>query len=146
MHKQIQNDLVMPRIFRKFLLVEAMLYLLLARLTLICLPFKVLTWFMTRLAKLPELQGEERKSLIRAVRWSILRTSHRLPVKIVCFPRAIAAQAMLRRRRIGTTLYYGAATQPGKGLTSHVWVQDGQDGVIGYRAAHGYKIIAKYPE
>lgn len=101
---------------------------------------------MNRHARQPELQGEERQALINAVRWSVLRASHQLPVKIVCFPRAIAAQAMLRRRKVGTTVYYGAATQPGKGLLSHVWVQDGQAGVIGFRAATGYKIIATYPE
>jgi transglutaminase superfamily protein len=145
MRKHILNELVRPQIHRKFLFAEATFYLMLARLALVCLPFKMLVWFMNRLSRQPELQGEERELLIRAVRWSILRASHRLPVKIVCFPRAIAAQAMLRRRRIGTTLYYGAATQPDKGLMSHVWVQDGQEGVIGFRAANGYKIIAKYP-
>lgn len=146
MHKHIRNDSGRLLIYRMFLLVEATLYLLMARMALVFLPFKVLARFMNRLSRQPELHGEARKSHIKAVRWSILRASHRLPLKLVCFPRAIAAQAMLRRRRVGTTLYYGATTQPDKGLISHVWVQDGQAGVIGLRAANGYKIIARYPE
>lgn len=141
MRKQLFNN-----ILRRLLLIEAMCYLSLAKVALICLPYKRLTWFLNRPAKQPELRGEEREMLRKAVRWSILRAAKLLPWKTVCFPQGIAAQAILRRRRISTTLYYGAATQPDKGLTSHVWVQDGSEGVIGHRAANGYKIIAKYPE
>jgi len=131
---------------KRLLLVEAILYLLLARVALYCLPFKMIVWFMNRHTKQPQLQGEARECLRNAVRWSVLRATQILPGKTVCFPRAIAAQAMLRRRKIGTTLYYGAVTQAERGLTSHVWVQDEQSGVIGLRAAHGYKTIARYPE
>jgi len=146
MSKLAPNDSVIPRRYRTYLFIEATLYLLLAKLALACLPFKIIALFMNRHSRQPELHGEERQALINAVRWSVLRASHQLPVKIVCFPRAIVAQAMLRRRKVGTTVYYGATTQPGKGLMSHVWVQDGQAGVIGFRAAAGYKIIATYPE
>jgi len=118
----------------------------LARLALLCLPFNRLVWFLNRPARQPELEGEERELLRKTVRWTILRAVQLLPGKTVCFPRGIAAQALLRRRRVSTTLYYGAATHPVKGLTSHVWVQDGSNGVIGHRVANGYKIIAMYPE
>lgn len=74
-----------------------------------------------------------------------MHASHVLPFKIVCFPRGFAAQAMLRRRGITTTVYYGAASRSGRGLVTHVWVQDGAEGVMGLRAATGYKVIAKYP-
>jgi hypothetical protein len=130
----------------RLLLVEAVLCLLLARAVLWCLPFRMIEWYMQRRARQPQLQGEARSILRNAVRWSILRATVLLPGKTVCFPRAIAAQAMLRRRRVGTTLYYGAVTQAEKGLKSHVWVQDGTSGVIGLRAAHGYKTIARYPD
>jgi len=128
------------------LLLEAMFSLLLARLALQCLPFKAIMWFLNRPTMQPELQGVKREELRKAVRRSILSAVKLLPGKTVCFPRGIAAQAMLRRRKIGTILYYGAVTHPDKGLTSHVWVLDGQDGVIGHRVSSGYKIIAKYPE
>jgi len=141
MHKQTLNG-----IHKRALFLEAVFCLLLARLALQCLSFKTITWFLNRPARQPELRGVEREMFRKAVRQSILSAAKLLPGKSVCFPRGIAAQAMLRRRRIGTMLYYGAATYSGKGLTSHVWVLDGQDGVIGHRVAHGYKIIASYPE
>ena len=133
-------------ISRKILLFEAMFYLMLAKLALMSLSFKTLVLYMNRATRQPELQGEERKIIKNLVRWSVLQATHALPGKTTCFPRGIAAQAMLRRRRISTTLFYGAATQSGKGFVSHVWVQDGNEGVIGLRAAKGYKIIARYPE
>jgi len=141
MHTQNLNGF-----YKRFLFFEAVVSLLLARLALHCLPFKTIKWFLNRPTKQPELHGVEREEFRKSVRWAILRAVKLLPGKTVCFPRGIAAQAMLRRRKIGTILYYGAVTHPDKGLTSHVWVLDGQDGVIGHRVASGYKVIAKYPE
>jgi len=95
----------------------------------------------TRLA----LSGAARAMLKKDVRWAIYTASHRLSENIVCFPRALAAQAMLRRRGVATTLYYGASRTPGKGLNAHVWLQDGDEGVVGIRAAPGYAVLARYP-
>jgi len=47
------------------------------------------------------------------VRWAIWTATRHQRERVVCFPRAIAAQAMLRRRGVSTTLYYGAASQEG---------------------------------
>lgn len=145
MRRRPLHNLLPGNISRKRLFAEALLFLLLARLSLFCLPFKIIRWFLNRPTRQPELTDEERKIFRNAVRWSILRAAGILP-GTVCFPRGIAAQAMLRRRGIAATLYYGATTKPDNGLVSHVWVRDGQHGVIGCRRSDEYKIIAKYPE
>jgi len=46
---------------------------------------------------------------------------------------------------VSTTLYYGAASQAGQGLSAHVWVQDGEAEVVGKRSAAGVKVLARYP-
>jgi hypothetical protein len=69
-----------------------------------------------------------------------------LPGDTVCFPRAIAAQMILRRLGMGTTLYYGAATMPERGLTAHVWLQDGSEIVVGQHDGQDYHILARYSE
>ena len=130
----------------RILITEAMLYLLLARVALICFPFRFIAWYLNRSARGEDVQGDARKVLVRSIRRAIFRASHLLPVKMVCFPKAIAAYAMLRRRNVGTILYYGAVTTPDNGLMSHAWVQDGKDGVVGLRVSVSYKIIAKYPQ
>jgi transglutaminase superfamily protein len=131
---------------RRWLLIEAALWLLVARLALRVLPFRWLTKFFERPPKGPEVVGAERERLREEVRWAIHLATRQLPGKTVCFPRAITAQEMLRRRGVGTTLYYGAAKMPGQGVTTHVWVQDGTEGVIGHLMARGYHTLARYPE
>jgi hypothetical protein len=131
---------------RRWLLIEAALWLLAARLALRVLPFRWLAKFFERPPKAPEVVGAERERLREEVRWAIHRATRQLPGKTVCFPRAITAQVMLRRRGMGTTLYYGAAKVPGQGLMTHVWVQDGNEGVIGHLMARGYHTLARYPE
>ena len=129
---------------RRALQVEAALLLVAAKLTLRVVPFARLARTFERAARGPELTGPERQRLIRDVQHAIVASAHRLPGKYVCFPRGIAAQTMLRRRGVSTTLIYGAATLPGQSLTGHVWVMDGENGVIGHRKAEGYRVLARY--
>lgn len=56
----------------------------------------------------------------------------------------MAAQAMLRRRGIGTTLYYGAMTSPEGQLQAHAWLQSEDGGVVGHEAAPAYNVLATY--
>lgn len=125
---------------------EAAFFLLLARLAIKILPFKYLIWYFKSPIKEVEVFGPEREHLRMEVSRAIDRTAAFLPGKTVCFPRGIAAQSMLRRRGVGTTLYYGAATLPDQGLTSHVWVQDGVNGVVGHNESNDFIILARYPE
>lgn len=128
------------------LLLEALVCLTAARAALALLPFKrlipIFSWTMAG----PEVCGAARERLRREVAWAIRATSAHLPIEMVCFPRGIAAQIMLRRRCVGTTLYYGVANLPGQGLTAHVWVQDGAVGVMGHASAPDYTVMMRYPE
>lgn len=130
---------------RKWLVAEAVFYLLLARLALRLLPFRKLVWFLERAPKSANLSELQRKELRNEVSWAITVTAGSLPGETVCFPRGIAAQAMLRRRGIAAKLYYGAATLPGKGLSAHVWVQDGDQGIVGHLEATQFNVLAVYP-
>jgi len=85
------------------------------RFALIVFSFQQLTWFFERPTRQPELTGEARICQRKEVRNAIYRLHRRFPGSTTCFHRAIAAQAMLRRRGIGTTLYYGAQPCPGEG-------------------------------
>jgi hypothetical protein len=43
-----------------------------------------------------------------------------------CYPQALTARWLLHRRRIPSTLYYGAALEPGgTAMVAHVWVRSG---------------------
>lgn len=158
----------LPARLRPYLL-EAMLYLLAARLALRVIPFRWLTWFFERPPRRPqdtfaerqrigasarmpftarkdEITGTERERFRRRMQWWINEAAWFLPGETVCLPRAIAAQEILRRFGIGTTLYYGAATLPERGLTAHVWLQDGSEVIVGHYDGQDYHILAHYPE
>ena len=131
---------------RRKLLLEAYLYLICARLMLLLLSFRQMTRFFNRSSsENGSREGSERARLRQDVRWAIARAAEYLPGETACFPRGIAAQAMLRRRGCNATLYYGAATLPQIGLTAHVWVQDGTEGVVGHQVAQNYTVIAHFP-
>ena len=131
----------------RLVLAEAAVYLIAARLALALFSFQQLTWFFARRARQPELSGAARRRMIKEVRRAIFQIRRSGPLQTTCFHRAIAAQAMLRRRGVSATLYYGAATLPGSGLVAHAWVQDGAEGVVGHLTAQRdhYHVLARYP-
>jgi len=154
---------------RRYLL-EAIFYLLIARLALRLIPFRWLTSYFERPAERPEttyakreqiwksfllklytphrdkITDDERKQLREGMPWLINEAAWFLPGETACFARAIAAQNILRRLGIGTTLYYGVAMLPDSGLAAHVWLQDGAAGIIGHDTAQRYHILARYPD
>ena len=129
---------------RQILVVEAIVALGIARLGIAVLPSRWLARFFTREPNRPERSGEARQAVVTGVRRAIQAGARRLPGQTMCFPRAVAAQSMLRRRGIGTTLYYGAATSAEDGLTTHVWLQDQETGIVGHELAPRYRVLARY--
>lgn len=111
--------------------IEAALWLGAARLALALVPFPQLMGLLTRPPRRAELSGAARAQARQAVRAAILAVWRRAPALTTCLHRAMAAQLMLRRRGVSTTLYYGAAVTPARGLEIHAWLQDGVEGVIG---------------
>lgn len=129
----------------RWLLLEALLHLVTAQVALRYLPFRWLVWWFQRPTRRLELAGEARQAAIKKVRLAIHYTNLWLGLKAVCFPRSIAAQTMLRRRGVSTTLYYGAATLPDLGkLTAHVWLQDGDTGIVAHENSSQFQILARY--
>ena len=63
----------------------------------------------------------------------------------MCFEQGLAAQFMLRRRRIATKLFYGAAFEEGGGLIAHVWVKDGDLKIVGGEIASRFAVLATFP-
>jgi hypothetical protein len=145
MRRDLLNKFYRLSLTKKLMCFEAACYLMSARWALAFLPFKFIEAFMNRISKYPEIISDHRPPIITDVVWSIVRVAKHLPGETVCFPRGISAQAMLLRRNISTTLYYGSTSQLGSGLASHVWVKDGDHEVIGCRECSAYKTIAKFP-
>ncbi len=136
------------RIETRLMLAEAGFYLLSARIMLAFIPFPRLMRFVSHPTRGIEAIGIERLHKRKNVRQAIFVIRRRWRDKTTCLHRAIAAQVMLRRRGVSTTLYFGALKKPGQRLSTHAWVQDGEEGVIGYHTAQKdrYFVVASYPE
>lgn len=68
----------------------------------------------------------------RRVGWAIRRAAPRTPTNSNCYPQALTAWWLLHRKRIPTTLYYGAAFDDDRSaLQAHVWLRCGSLMVTG---------------
>ena len=64
-----------------------------------------------------------RPRFIEPVRWAVLTVARYGPVSFVCFPQALAAHAMLRRRGIGSIMHYGVRRSADRKLRAHTWLE-----------------------
>jgi hypothetical protein len=124
--------------------VEAASYLTAACLAIRFLPFRQMVAIFRRALPCPEVTGAARSRAIEDVRRAVLAAAARLPNRPVCYPQAVAAQAMLRRRGVGTTLCCGVNTTHGHGLDAHMWLVAGDEGVVGLRLAARFPLLATY--
>lgn len=114
------------------LFIQAYLLLGLARLAINALPFPKLTKYLgvskvESSADLPVLHLEE----ARRVAWAVRSASRYTPWKSNCFPQAIAAKYLLKRKGIASTLYLGAAFKARTELEAHAWLRCGPFYVTG---------------
>ena len=70
--------------------------------------------------------------------------ARRVPWRAVCFQRGLAAQLLLRRRRLRSELCYGIRPDRGDGLAAHVWVRSGEVDVVGCEDAADYRLVATF--
>ena len=109
------------------------------------LPFRNLGLLAARPIRWPKPPDSVRLTKVGRVRWAILAAARRVPWRAVCFQQGLAAQFMLRRRGVPSVLYYGAAQDDRSGLSTHVWVRDGDVDVVGGEIAHRFAILATFP-
>lgn len=90
---------------------------------------------------------QTRRALLSAITHAIYTTAPRLPWKSRCLDQALAAQHMLARRRLSSTLYLGMYKFEQSSQTSwqaHAWLRCGDYWVVGYQAEQPYTTVATY--
>src|SRR5277367_3698601 len=94
----------------QWLLLEASLLLLASRAVLRLMPFRWIARVVSRPPAARPLDEGAAQALVKRVRWAVLAGARHGIGRAVCFPQAIAAQVMLARRGVASTLHYGVAT------------------------------------
>ncbi len=128
------------------LLLEASFYLLAARCMVRILPFRRISALLDRQLKTNVVPREIGIKIAEEIRWAIDRTSRHLPLRLVCFPRGIAAYLMLRRRRVDSQLYYGISNRKESIYAGHVWVKYGNLGIVGCEQLEQYEVLMTFPK
>ncbi|MEW6364189.1 MAG: lasso peptide biosynthesis B2 protein [Acidobacteriota bacterium] len=131
----------------RVLLVEACVLLGLARLALLVLPFRRLSVWLGVQMNDPESQIDAYDLLrAREVGDAVRSAANNMPWVGACLPQAVAAQWMLKRRRITGTLCLGVAkdgTNP-EMLTAHAWLRCGDDILTGAAGHEQFAVVAEF--
>jgi hypothetical protein len=135
---------------RRALLVEALLWLMAARLALIFVPFPKLARRLgtfvppadARALPAPPNVAPEQARLAEAIGWAVTRAARHAPFDAVCLPQAMAARIMLKRRGVHSILHFGAARGLTKPLDAHAWLDAAGVEVTGYPVARHLAEIA----
>jgi hypothetical protein len=134
----------------RLLLAQAIVWLALARLALLVVPFQQLA---KRFGKMvPPGAGNDAQPALSAaqfalaqnISWAITRAARYVPFRAVCLPQAIAAQTMLRRRGIASVMHFGVLKKPGEELAAHAWLNAAQIEVTGYPLEPDYVEMARF--
>jgi hypothetical protein len=128
------------------LLVESTLWLAVARLAVLVLPFRRLAPHMGEAMSYapahPALPTGQRRLAAR-VGWAVAASSRFAPWKTPCLVEAIAAQRMLARRHVPTALHLGL-TKEGEKLAAHAWLQCGELTLTGGGPVPEYTPLASF--
>lgn len=123
----------------RLLLLEAFILLGIARLLVLSIPFR---WLAVSLGKhmresAPQAEPADLQQA-RLIGQAIRSVANNTPWDSVCLPQAVAAQWMLKWRRIAATLYLGVAKADARPeqLAAHAWLRCGDvilTGAAGHR-------------
>ena len=122
------------------LLVEAALFLALARLAILVIPFRRIVPWLERSPDEPQRDAIQ----IATVRQAVEIAARNVPWNAVCLPQAMACKAMLARRGQGSALHIGAAKGTREELMAHAWLVAGGEIVIGEEDSSRMTPLARF--
>jgi hypothetical protein len=95
-----------------------------------------------RLEALPDARGAHDAAVCADIVWAVGAAARRMPLRLLCYERGIAACHMLSRRGLAATFHYGVGRDDGD-LAAHVWVTSGPLPVIGCAEAADYRVVLR---
>jgi putative nucleotidyltransferase-like protein/transglutaminase superfamily protein len=106
---------------KKRLLLEAFATLLASRCSLALLPVRWIFRWLER--PVHQVTRSRDSDVLERIRWAVLSVARYGPISFVCFPQALAAHAMLRRRGISSIMHYGVRRSADRTIRAHTWLE-----------------------
>jgi hypothetical protein len=82
--------------------------------------------------------------IIKRVDWALKAISKHTPWESKCLVQALAAQRMLKKRKINSTLYLGVKKDKENNLLAHAWLRCGEVFVTGEQEKGGFVQVAMF--
>jgi hypothetical protein len=123
---------------------EALVWLAIARLLVLLLPFRLVARLLEREPLgAPAPPPPER---LHKIAWSLRAVGRRAPWRCKCLERAIAGAMMLRLRRYPATVFFGIARgDDGGALQAHAWLRCADVPVAGEDVPiEDYAVVARF--
>jgi len=131
------------------LLIEALGWLVLARLALIFIPFRRLARYLGTFVQPTDARTSQSSTsshndirVAEEVGWAVTRAARHLPFEAVCLPQAMAARIMLKRRGVSSVLHFGAKLGQDRPIDAHAWLDAAGVQVTGYPVEKTFAEIA----
>lgn len=129
------------------LYLEALVFLCRAKLQLLFVPFRKLApGFGAPQIETGAVISPTDRPIAVDVSWAVQAVARHFPLGFVCLPQAMAAQRMLRRRGISSTLYLGVAPDRAdpRSIQAHAWLRAGDKIVTGEHEALRHQKLASF--
>lgn len=129
------------------LLLEAFVLLGVARLLVLCIPFR---WLARTLGQHMRESAQDVAAsdveLAVLVGRAVQSAASNTPWESVCLPQAVTGQWMLKRRRVVATLYLGVmkAEQKPEQLAAHAWLRCGDRILTGAAGHRQFTVISMF--
>ena len=131
----------------RLLFVEAVIWLGIARLAVLVMPFRWIAPFLGRhMAESPQTTESEQKEIAERISRVVQTVSRHMPWECKCLTQAIACKNMLKRRGLQTTLYLGVAKGGEGNLKAHAWLRSGDMIVTGARGMDQCAVVSTFAE
>ena len=121
------------------LLLEAGTLLLAARAILRLFPVSRIVCWIRRPISVRDNGAQQ--PAVEACRRAVTGFSRNAPLRLVCFPQALALHAMLRRRGIVSEVLYGAARLENGELAAHAWLRHRGVVIVGGETAGSFSVL-----
>src|SRR5581483_2287760 len=130
---------------KRLLALEAMLWLGIMRIAIRVLSFKQiarLTGLATNLSD--ATPTAEQIKTAQQIRWAVQAMAPKLPWETLCLVQGLAGAAMLRRRHLPLSLYFGVAKTEQGEFQAHAWLCCGDQVLTGGAGRQRFSVIAAY--
>lgn len=144
----------LAKLFRRnlrdwLLALEAFAFLCVAKAVVMLVPFRRYAPRLGRSeAETPAAISPADRRVAVKISWAVQAVARHVSLGFVCLPQALAAQRMLRRRRLPNTIYFGVSliAPQQDDMMAHAWIRAGDKIVTGEREIAGHVVVAKFAD